>query len=101
MSCHKISNNGRKCFLELKGNFKTESYEKTKVSKSNAILKGSHYYGNIKFTLDNYCNLVVKESVPLEEAGTLYTFTEAHNINSFENEAKEPTSINFSITEKG
>ena len=48
------------CYFELKGNFKTEAYEDTKVSKANAIIQNAHYDGNMKFTLKHYYKLVAK-----------------------------------------
>ena len=58
-----MSNNGCKCYLELKGHFKTESYEETKTSKANDIIQSAHYDGNRKFALKHYYNLVVKSFV--------------------------------------
>ena len=37
--CHNSSKNGRKCYLELKENFKTEAYEETKASNANDIIQ--------------------------------------------------------------
>ena len=39
VSRHTRLKNGRKCYLELKVHFKTESYEETKASKANNTLK--------------------------------------------------------------
>ena len=66
VSCHTRSNNWRKCYLDLKVYFKTESYEDTNVSKVNAILQSAHYDGNRNFTLDHYYNLVTEEFFQLE-----------------------------------
>ena len=101
MSHHTISKNGLKCYLDLKGHLKTETYDDTKSSNANSTLQSAHYDGNRKFTLENYYNLVAKEFVQLEETGPVYILTESQNINSFENGLKEPTYINFSITKKG
>ena len=57
------------CYLEVKGYFKNESYEDTKISKANVILQGAHYDGNSNFTLEDYYNLVAESFVLLEEAG--------------------------------
>ena len=100
MSCHNRLKNGRNFYLEIKGNFKTEAYEETKASNANAIIHSAHYDGIRKFTLEHYYNLVAKAFAQLEEAGNVYTLTEAHKINSFETGLQEPTAINFTITEK-
>ena len=81
LSCHTSSDNRRKCFFELKGNFKTEFYEETKASNSNDVLQSAHYDGNRKFTLEYYYNLVVKSFVQLEKAGHVYILIEAQKIN--------------------
>ena len=73
MSRHTRFNNGRKFYLELKGDFKTEAYEETKAAKANAILQSAYYDGNRKFTLEHYYNLVSKAFSKLEEAGPIYT----------------------------
>ena len=87
-----MSKNVLKCYLDLKINFKTGSYEETKYSKGNSILQGAHYDGNRNFTLDNYYKLVAKAFVQLKEADNVHMLTEAHNTNSIENRLKEPTS---------
>ena len=57
VSRHTKSKNRRKCYLEIKGNIKTEAYEETKASKANNIVQSAHYDGNRKSTFDNYYNL--------------------------------------------
>ena len=86
VSLHTRSKNGHKCYLDIKGHFKTETYEETKSSKANAILQYAHYDGNRKFKLEHYYNLFAKAFFQLEEAGPVYTLKEAQKINSFENE---------------
>ena len=100
MHNHNRSKNGCKCFIELKGYFKTEAHEDTEDSKANYILQSADYDGNRKFTLEYYYNLVAKAFIQLEESGTVYKLTETHNINSFQNGQKKPTAIKFSITAK-
>ena len=78
---HTRSKKGRKCYLEIKGDLKTEAYEETKASKINAILKFSHYDGNRNLTLEHYYNLVMKAFYYLEESGPVYTLIEAQKIN--------------------
>ena len=100
MYCHTISNNRRKSFLDLKGHIKSEADEKPKSSKYKAIIKSAHYDGNRKLTLNHYYSLVDKSFLYLEEAGPVYTFSDAQKTNSFENGLKEPTAIKFSATAK-
>ena len=100
VSRHTRPKNMRKCYLELKGHLRTESYEETKTSKANYIIQSVHYDGNRKFTLQYYHNLVSKAFVQLEEVGPVYTLKEDPKINSFENGLKETTDINFSIRSK-
>ena len=97
---HTRSNTVHKCYLEIQGNLKTEYYEEKKASKANAILQSVHYDGNRNSTLEHYYNLVVKSFFQLEEAGPVYTLTEAQNINLFENGLNDSTAIKFPITEK-
>ena len=83
VSRHTRFNNGRKCYLKLKGHFKTEAYEETKAAKSNAILQSAYYDGNRKFTLEHYYNLVSKAFFQLQEAGPIYTLKEYQKIDSW------------------
>ena len=62
---HTRSKNGRKCYLELKLNFKTECYEDTKASKTNDILQSSHNYKNRKLILGHCYNFFMKAFVQL------------------------------------
>ena len=94
------SKNVCKCYLDLRVHLKTGYYEETNVSKANTILHIAHCDGKWEFTIKNYYNLVVKEFFQLKEVGTIYMLTESKKINQFENGIKEPTTINFSITEK-
>ena len=100
MSFHTRSKNGRKCYLELEVNFKTEAHEEIKYSKYSAILQSAHFSINRKFTVNHYYNLVKISFFQLKEAGPVYTLTEAQKISSFKNGLKRHKSINFSITEK-
>ena len=65
---------GWKCYLELKGHFKTEYFEDKKASKENIILQSANYDGNRNFTLDHYYNLVKKAFVQLEIAGPMKVY---------------------------
>ena len=89
MSCHTRSKNGCKCYLESKGDFKSESYEEKKASKDSAILQIAHYNGNRNFIFENYYNLLAR-------VGPVYTLTEDQKTSAFGNGPKDPIDINFS-----
>ena len=70
MNFHTSSKNGCKCYIELREHLKTEAYEDTKASNSNAILKSAHYDGNRKFTLNNYYNTGLNNMIKTLDATT-------------------------------
>ena len=97
---YKKVKNGRKAYLELKSHFKTASYEETKASAAQTVLKNAHFDGARRFTLQNYYDLITKAFVDLDEAGSVYALSEAQKINTFENGLREQTVISFSIAAK-
>ena len=54
LSGHTRLKNGCKYYFELKLHFKNESYNETKASESNDIIKSEHHDGNRKVTLEHY-----------------------------------------------
>ena len=99
ISRQKSSKNGRKCYLELKGHFKTASYEETKVRSAEKKINDANYFGERRnFSIENYYDVLAKAFNDLDDAGGVYKLSEEQKISKFENGLREEKAISYSIT---
>ena len=74
---HKISKNGRRCYLNLKGRFLIDSHDQTKYQHAEKkISKAAYSGGNRNWKIEDYCNIMSKVFNDLEQDGVLYTISE-------------------------
>ena len=96
---HKNSKNGRKCYVELKNHFMTESYGETKAQNAEKSIRDLTYSGEKRFfTIETYYDIFTKAFNDLDDAGGVYSLTEEQKINRFENGLREEKSIGYSIS---
>ena len=96
---HKSSKNGRKCYVELKGHFKTASYEETKARSAEKKISDANYFGERRnFNIETYYDVFAKAFNDLDDAGGVYKLSEEQKINKFESGLREEKAINYSIT---
>ena len=99
ISRHKSSKNGRKCYLELKGHFRTASHEETKARSAKKAINDAHYFGErSNFNLENYYDIFTKVFNDLDDAGGVYELSEEQKINEFKNGLRKEKAISYSIT---
>lgn len=61
---HKNSKNGRKCYVELKNHFMTESYGETKAQMAEKSIRDLTYSGEKRFfTIEDYYDIFTKAKV--------------------------------------
>ena len=96
---HKSTKNGRQCYLELKGHFKTASYEETKARSAEKQISDANYFGERRnFSMETYYNIFAKAFNDLDDAGGVYELSEEQKINKFESGLREEKAISYSIT---
>ena len=99
ISRHKYSKNRRKCYLELKGYFKTASYEETKPCSTEKKIRHARYFGERRnFTIESYYDVFAKAFYGLDDTGGVYKLSEKQKINKFESGLREEKAIIYSIT---
>ena len=95
---YKHSKNGRKCFMELKRHFQTESYEENKAQAAEKSINNASYFGERRhFTIETYYEIFTKAFNDLDDAGGVYMLSEAQKVNKFEGGLREERAINYSI----
>ena len=101
VNAHRLTQNGRECFMDINNHYRNQSFRDTLASKAQQSIERAHYDGDRRnFTLESFYNIMVNAFNDLESAGPQFALREDQKVNQFLNKVKNATAVNYIVIAK-